>query len=88
MAPEYSEFLSWFPCFKERNIKTVDHVIEFARSPAVTNGTMAACRFVLAVWNPTADHYGIGKFTLSDVASWDDRYLEAFQRWAADPFWY
>lgn len=86
--PEFKEFLTWFPCFAERGIETVDEVIEFALSPAATSGSMAAARFVLAVWNPRADHEGIGQFSLADVSSWDNRYHEAFVRWAAAPFWY
>jgi hypothetical protein len=88
ITPEFKEFLAWFPCFAEREIETATEVIEFALSPAVTSGSMAAARFVLAVWNPRSNHEGIGKFELSDVGSWDGSYRKPFARWAKNPFWY
>jgi hypothetical protein len=82
---DFAEFVSWFPSL--RGLTCPKDVIAHATSAAATSGSLAAARFVLAVWNPHAEH-GFGKFTLMDVASWDGPHLAAFQQWAENPFWY
>lgn len=57
-------------------------------SPAVTSGSLAAAKFVLAVWNPGAKHKRMKNFMLGDVGVWDAAHVRAFAAWAAQPWWY
>ena len=60
----------------------------WACGPAVTHGSSAAARFILMVWNPSAD-WACGCFDLAEaMMCWDSRHRAAFAAWVvADPFW-
>ena len=58
----------------------------WASSGIPGSGARAAARFVLAVWNGSADHWQSGPFFLRDLDCLDDENLEAWQDWAARPF--
>lgn len=57
------------------------------KSGAGTSGSLAAARFILSVWN-TTEKWKIGKFTLGDVAKFDDAHARAFALWAANPYFF
>lgn len=85
--PSFDEFCRWFPSlaqhFDDVAEITANKLRAFLESSAVTSGSDAATRFVLAVWN--CNRF---KFSIAAVGSWDSAHRAAFARWATDPFWY
>jgi hypothetical protein len=61
-------------------------------SGAGTSGSLAAARFVLAVFNTTAEWKELanderpGRFTLRDLQSFDGDHMAAFSAWARAPW--
>lgn len=71
-----------------RDGETVQALVDYARSPRVGSGGLAAARFLLALYNPA-----IGRrdpelaFELGQaICCWDAAHREAFAAWAQDPY--
>ena len=59
---------------------------EWAASGLPGSGACVVVRFLLAVWNGSRDVWKSGPFLLRDLERLDDENLEAWQAWAARPF--
>src|SRR4029077_4225837 len=92
-----------FPTLREADGLEPWDVERFARwlCSGTSGGARRATRFVLHVWNPTADHREMGRelglenadaclepFNLSDaIGVWDEAHKRAFIAWVEAPFW-
>jgi hypothetical protein len=60
---------------------------DWAASGVPSHGELCTARFVLAVWDPSAE-WRSGRFDVMDALGvWDIAHRSAFLKWAADPWW-
>jgi hypothetical protein len=74
---------------------SVEQLIGWLNTDAPKTGSRSAGMFLLGVWDPIANwwFHGLkrshaGRFDFfRAIGAWDEKHMQAFQEWLANPFW-
>ncbi len=90
--PRLTALAATFPTLRNPDLRGVapfdaETVVRDLRSPAHTNASRHAARFVLAVFNCGIATGGKHFEVVAAMASWDSSHQRAFLAWAEAPWW-